>query len=68
MAASTRSSQLVSLFRNFFQTMTNDKRHHATVTMTEDLFRQVKERCKQEDTPLTVWVRNLIKKELRDNA
>ena len=48
--------------------MTNDKRHHCTVTMTEDLFRQVKERCRQEDTPLTVWVRNLIKKELRDNA
>lgn len=48
--------------------MTNDKRHHATVTMTEDLFSQVKERCKQEDVPLTVWVRNLIKKELRNNS
>ncbi len=47
--------------------MTNEKRHHATVTMTEDLFKQVKERCKREDTPLTVWVRNLIKRELRDN-
>ena len=46
--------------------MTNDKRHHATVTMTKDLFAQVKARCKAEDKPLTVWVRDLIKKELRE--
>ena len=46
--------------------MNQNKRHHCTVTMTHDLFRQVKARCKDEDKPLTVWVRDLIKKELRE--
>ena len=41
-----------------------DKRTHCSVTMTSDLFARVKERCKQEDKPLTVWVRELIKREL----
>lgn len=42
-----------------------DKRTHCTVTMTADLYQQVKERCREEDKPLTVWVRDLIKRELR---
>lgn len=44
-----------------------EKRHHCTVTMTHDLFLQVKRRCKDEDKPLTVWVRDLIKKELKNS-
>jgi hypothetical protein len=40
-------------------------RTHCTVTMTPDLYRAVKERCRLEDKPLTVWVRDLIKRELR---
>jgi hypothetical protein len=41
-----------------------DKRTHCTVTMTADLFARVKDRCRKEDKPLTVWVRDLIKREL----
>lgn len=44
--------------------MNDQKRHHCTVTMTEDLHTRVKQKCKEEDKPLTVWVRDLIKKEL----
>ena len=44
--------------------MTKPKRYHCTVTMQQDLHDQVRERCKQEDKPLTVWVRDLIKREL----
>jgi hypothetical protein len=44
--------------------MTEDKRTHCTVTMQQELYEQVRERCRQEDKPLTVWVRDLIKREL----
>ena len=44
--------------------MTDPKRFHCTVTMKQELYAQVRERCKQEDKPLTVWVRELIKREL----
>ena len=39
-------------------------RTHCTVTMTPDLYQAVKNRCRLEDKPLTVWVRDLIKREL----
>ena len=42
-----------------------DKRTHCTVTMTADLYKQVKQRCRLEDKPLTVWVRELIRRELQ---
>lgn len=42
-----------------------DKRTHCTVTMTPDLYKEVKQRCRQEDKPLTVWVRELIRRELQ---
>lgn len=45
--------------------MTTDKRTHCTVTMTADLYKQVKQRCRLEDKPLTVWVRELIRRELQ---
>jgi hypothetical protein len=32
--------------------------------MTPELYCQVKERCQLEDKPLTVWVRDLIRREL----
>jgi len=41
-----------------------EKRTHCTVTMTEDLLRRVKQRCKQEDIPLSVWCRQVIKEAL----
>jgi len=41
--------------------MTNDKRHHATVTMTDELFHAVKAAAKAADQPLTVWCREAIK-------
>ena len=45
--------------------MTEPKRFHCTVTMQQELYAQVRERCRQEDKPLTVWVRELIKRELK---
>ena len=51
--------------------MTDTKCFHCTVTMQQELYAQVRERCRQEDKPLTVWVRDLIKRELagrRDEA
>ena len=44
--------------------MINEKRHHATVTMTEDLFQAVKAAAKAADQPLTVWCREAIKVKL----
>tara|TARA_S200002703_G_C3672700_1_gene206559 strand:- start:120 stop:275 length:156 start_codon:yes stop_codon:yes gene_type:complete len=38
-----------------------DKRHHCTVTMTDDLFHLVKAAAKAADQPLTVWCREAIK-------
>jgi hypothetical protein len=44
--------------------MTNEKRHHATVTMTSELFKAVKAAAKSADQPLTVWCREAIKNKL----
>lgn len=41
--------------------MADDKRHHATVTMTDELFHAVKAAAKAADQPLTVWCREAIK-------
>lgn len=46
---------------SWFSSMINEKRHHATVTMTEDLFQAVKAAAKAADQPLTVWCREAIK-------
>ena len=42
-----------------------DKRHHCTVTMTDDLFHLVKAAAKAADQPLTVWCREAIKVKLK---
>jgi len=44
--------------------MSSDKRHHATVTMTDELFHAVKAAAKAADQPLTVWCREAIKNKL----
>jgi len=45
-----------------------DKRTHCTVTMTPDLFRAVKAAAKAADQPLTVWCREAIKRELKQQS
>ena len=41
-----------------------DGRSLISVTMAPELYQEVKDRCMEEDKPLTVWVRELIKREL----
>jgi hypothetical protein len=45
----------------------SNRRHFLQVTMQADLYHQVKEHCKALDKPVTVWVRDLICKELEGN-
>jgi hypothetical protein len=40
------------------------QRTHCTITMHPKLHKALKARCAEEDTPLSVFVRNLIKAEL----
>ena len=64
----TKGSATTASSFNREQLMTKPKRYHCTVTMQQELHDRVRERCKQEDKPLTVWVRELIKRELSDPA
>jgi hypothetical protein len=41
-----------------------EKRTHCTVTMPPEMYRQLQQHCKANDTPITTWVRNLIRQEL----
>lgn len=42
------------------------RRFHCTVTMQEDLLRQVQQHCAERDVPLTVWCREAIKQVLEE--
>lgn len=40
------------------------KRFHLTVTMQEDMLREVQAHCAERDLPITVWCRDAIKSAL----
>lgn len=42
------------------------RRYHCTVTMQEELLRQVQRHCTELDVPLTVWCRDAIKQVLQE--
>lgn len=44
----------------------SDGRRIVSLTMKQDLYEQLIERCEQIDIPVTVFVRELIKRELVD--
>ena len=43
----------------------SDGRHIVSVTMQPELYAQLYEACKRLDLPVTVWVREAIKRELQ---
>lgn len=45
-------------------TVRSDGRHVISITMKPDLYRQIEVRCDELDLPITVWVRELIQREL----
>lgn len=45
-------------------TIRSDGRHVISLTMKSDLYKQMQSRCDQLDLPVTVWVRELIQREL----
>lgn len=42
------------------------RRFHCTVTMQEEMLRQVQQHCAERDVPLTVWCREAIKQVLEE--
>lgn len=46
----------------------NTERKILSVSMKEGLFGAVKEAARQKDLPVTVWIRELIKRELEENT
>ena len=47
-------------------TIRHEKRHCISITMKEELYELIKHRCEEIDLPITVWVRELIKREIRN--
>lgn len=43
----------------------SDGRFVVSVTMQEHLYKELSEKCKDDDMPVSVFIRNLIKKELQ---
>ena len=41
-----------------------DGRYLVQLTMREELYRQLQVRCRELDVPITVWARELIRREL----
>ena len=48
-------------------TRKDDGRKLIQITMLPDLYQQIRNHCKQLDLPITIWVRELIKRELEQN-
>jgi hypothetical protein len=46
----------------------SDGRHLVQLTLTPDLYLELKEHCRRLDTPITVWARNLIRNEMAKEA
>lgn len=45
-------------------TIRSDGRHVISLTMKADLYQRMQDRCEKLDLPITVWVRELIQREL----
>lgn len=45
-------------------TRADDGRKLIQLTMRPDLYHQIKEHCQSLDMPITIWARELIKREL----
>lgn len=45
-------------------TRTDDNRRLVQLTMKPDLYERVRNHCRELDMPITVWARELIKREL----
>lgn len=49
-------------------TRADDGRKLIQLTMRPDLYNQIKEHCQSLDMPITIWARELIKRELANQG
>jgi hypothetical protein len=49
-------------------TRRSDGRFLIQLTMREDLYREIQTRCRELDVPVTVWARDLIRRELAQST
>lgn len=45
-------------------TIRSDGRHVISLTMKPELYDLVRERCEQLDLPVTIWIRELLQREI----